>query len=95
MKAKRYVLTGEWIDALEAERIGLVSEVVETGSSLDRATEYATTLAALRPETLQLTKRAFNRFLRQGLLDVFDEAVALEFLAWPDRYGGGGTEDPD
>ena len=95
MKAKRYVLTGEWIDAEEAERLGLLSEVVETGGSLARATEYAQHLAALRPETLQLTKRAMNRFLRQGLLDVFDEAVALEFLAWPERYGGGGAEDPD
>jgi len=37
MRAKRYILTGEVITADEAERIGLVSEVVDTGKSVERA----------------------------------------------------------
>jgi len=93
LKAKRYVLTGEWIDAEEAERLGLFSEVVDTGRSLERATEYAKTLAELRPETLRFTKRALNSYLRRGLMDVFDEALAVEMLAWPESYRGGGAED--
>jgi enoyl-CoA hydratase len=43
--AMRWLLTGEVYDATEAYRIGLVQEVVETGSELDRAIELAEAIA--------------------------------------------------
>jgi enoyl-CoA hydratase len=43
--AMRWLLTGEVYDAAEAHRIGLVQEVVETGTELDRAIELAEAIA--------------------------------------------------
>jgi enoyl-CoA hydratase len=43
--AMRWLLTGEEYDAEEAYRIGLVQEVVKTGSQLDRAVELAEAIA--------------------------------------------------
>ena len=78
LRAKRWLLTGDWIDADEAERIGLVTEVVERGASLDRALDYARHFAALRPESLWLTKRAINNWLLAHVDDVFSPAYAAE-----------------
>jgi enoyl-CoA hydratase len=92
LRAKRYILTGESIDAEEAERLGLVTEVVDTGKSLARATEYAEHFASLRPETLQATKRVLNQWLRMAEGPVFEHGLALEFMLFPkdfsQRYQG-------
>jgi enoyl-CoA hydratase len=81
MKAKRWLLTGEWISAQEAERIGLVTEVVPKGASLQRALEYADKLNALDPASVYGTKRAINQWHRDSFATVFDSALALQFLA--------------
>jgi len=83
LRAKRWLLTGDWLDADEAERIGLVTEVVDTGVSLRRATEYAEHLAALRPEALWLTKRAINNWLLSNVREVFAPAFAAEIALFP------------
>jgi enoyl-CoA hydratase len=85
LRAKRWLLTGDWIDAEEAERIGLVTEVVETGASVQRATEYAQHFVALRPEALWLTKRAINNWLLSHVRDVFAPAFAAEIALLPDE----------
>jgi enoyl-CoA hydratase len=84
LRAKRWLLTGDWIDAEEAERIGLVTEVVDSGASLERASAYAAHLAALRPETLWLTKRAINNWLIAHVDDVFTPAFAAEIALLQD-----------
>ena len=87
LRAKRYLLTGDSMSAEEAERIGLVSEVVDTGKSLARAEELAAHMASLRPESLQATKRSLNQWMRMNFGPVFQHALALEFLTFPaDRY---------
>jgi enoyl-CoA hydratase len=43
--AMRWLLTGEEYDAVEAHRMGLVQEVVQTGRELDRAIELAEAIA--------------------------------------------------
>ena len=91
MRAKRWLLTGDWIGAQEAERIGLVTEVVDTGDSLERATQYATHLAALRPEILALAKRAINRWLLNSVDAVFAPALAAEMSLLP--YGEDGPAE--
>jgi enoyl-CoA hydratase len=83
LRAKRWLLTGDWIDAEEAERIGLLTEVVDTGASLERATAYAAHLAALRPETLWLTKRAINNWLISHVNEIFTPAFAAEVALFP------------
>lgn len=80
LRAKRYLLTGEKLPAVEAERIGLVTEVVETGRSERRAMEYGATLAAMRPEAVRQTKHALNESMRRDLTSRFDVALGIQHL---------------
>ena len=92
LRAKRYLLTGDSFSADEAERLGLVSEVVDTGMSLARATEYAEHLASLPPAGVKGTKRALNQWLRVAFAPVFEHALSLEFMMFPAaerNYGAG------
>ncbi|MGQ0561227.1 MAG: enoyl-CoA hydratase/isomerase family protein [Gemmatimonadota bacterium] len=57
-RALRMVLTGELIDAVEAERIGLVDRVVEDGDLHDATMELARAIAAHSSLTLRLAKSA-------------------------------------
>ena len=88
LRAKRYLLTGDTFDAEEAERIGIVTEVVDTGCALARATVYARRLASLRPDTVQATKRTLNQWLRLGVGTVYDPGIALEWMLYPRHEGG-------
>lgn len=92
MRAKKYLLTGESFSAELAEQMGLISEVVDTGTSLARAREYATTLAALPPAAVQATKRNLNQWLRVAFGPIFQHALSLEFMTFPVallNYGAG------
>lgn len=80
-RAKKYLLTGDWIDAVEAERIGLITEVVEPGTSYARALDVATRLAAGPMTAIRATKLALNQWLRLGQLASFDFSVALEVVS--------------
>jgi enoyl-CoA hydratase len=80
MKAKRYLLTGDPITAEEAERIGLVTEVVDTGAAKARAEVYARRLADGPQRAIRFTKRALNEWLR-ARLDAFDLSLAYEEVA--------------
>jgi enoyl-CoA hydratase len=53
--AMRYMLTGEEWGAEEARRLGLVQEVVPTGTQLDRAVEIAHKIAAAAPLGVRAT----------------------------------------
>jgi enoyl-CoA hydratase/carnithine racemase len=60
-KATELLMTGEFIDAREAHRIGLYNRVVEDGEALDAARELAATLARGPTFALEITKDALNR----------------------------------
>jgi enoyl-CoA hydratase len=82
-KARRYLLTGETLSATEAERIGLISEVVPQGKSKARAAEVAAQIAALEPVGVQMTKRALNEWVRASWAQIFTSALGLEFVHFP------------
>jgi enoyl-CoA hydratase/carnithine racemase len=58
--AADWMLTGRTVAAEEADRRGLVSEVVAPENLVDRALEIATRIADLTPLGVQLTKRALQ-----------------------------------
>lgn len=58
--AADWMLTGRTVSADEADRRGLVSEVVEPDRLAERALEIASSIAALSPLGVQLTKRALQ-----------------------------------
>jgi enoyl-CoA hydratase len=80
--AMKLVLTGEPLTVAEAERHGLVTDVVTPSRTIARAVEIASLIAARAPLAIRLAKRAvldsFETTLQQGLerehqanLDVF------------------------
>ncbi len=68
-KAMEMVLTGRLIDAVEAERCGLVARVVPLGSLLDEAMKAAATIAELSPPVVRLARDAVNRALETTLAE--------------------------
>jgi enoyl-CoA hydratase len=57
-RALELILTGRPVEAEEAQRIGLVNEVVEPGRHLERALELAERIAAFPQETMLADRRA-------------------------------------
>jgi len=78
-KAKYYLLTSEFIDGREAERIGLVSKAVPAAEVLPEALAIADRLALGPRQATLLTKRALNHWLRQALPN-FEASLAYEML---------------
>ncbi len=66
-RAMELIITGRVIDAVEAERIGLVNEVVPTGTSLDRAIELAQSICQLPQGAIRTDKEAALRGYGQDL----------------------------
>lgn len=70
-RALDLIITGRVIGAAEAERIGLVNEVTESGRCLDRALELASAISALPQPALrtdlEAALRGFGRPLEEGL----------------------------
>ena len=80
-RAKYYLLTADFLDGKEAERIGLVSLCVPADKLMDRAMEVARKLANGPQQALQFTKRALNHWLRVAG-PAFDASMALEMLGF-------------
>jgi enoyl-CoA hydratase len=80
-KAKYYLMTADFIDGKEAERIGLVSLCVPTDQLMDKAFEVARKLARGPQQAVRFTKRALNNWLRM-FGPVFDASLALEMLGF-------------
>lgn len=76
-KAKELILTGEIIDAREAERLGLVSKVVPASELRATAQGYAEKILARGPLATRLAKLALNAAARTGL----DAGLLVERLA--------------
>jgi enoyl-CoA hydratase len=79
LRAKRYLLTGDYIAPDEAERLGLITEVVPENMSTRRAFEWADRLAALNPAALTLTKRLLNALVLRDI-DLLESGLAYEML---------------
>src|SRR5437870_7636333 len=65
-KAKYYLLTSDFIDGKEAERIGLVSLCVPAAELLPKAFEVADKLAQGSQQAIRWTKKSLNNWLRMA-----------------------------
>ena len=88
-KAKYYLLTCETLTGEEAERIGLVSLVVDDDQVHAKALEVATKLSAMSQTALQWTKHSLNHWYRSAS-PAFDASLGYEFLGFggPDVLEG-------
>lgn len=80
-KAKYYLMTADFVEGPEAERIGLVTRCVPDDQVLPEALAVAARLAAGSVTAVQWTKRVMNSWMRQAL-PAFGESVALEMLGF-------------
>ena len=80
-QAKYYLMTSDFVDGKEAERIGLVSLCVPDDELLDRAMAVAVKLATGPRHAIRYTKRALNQWLLQAG-PIFDHSLALEMLGF-------------
>ena len=81
-KAKYYLLTCDFLDGREAERIGLVSKAVPADQLMSTAMDVANKLAAGPQQAIRGTKRALNQWLRQAAINSFDYSLALEMMGF-------------
>ncbi len=80
-KAKYYLLTCDQLLGEEAERIGLISLVVEDADLDAKALQVAAKLADGAQSAIRWTKYTLNNWLRQAGPS-FDASLALEFLGF-------------
>ena len=80
-KAKYYLMTAEFIDGKEAERIGLVSLCSPPDKLMDKAFEVANKLAAGSQAAIRVTKKSLNNWMRVAS-PIFDNSLALEMLCF-------------
>lgn len=89
-KAKELVLTGDWIDPVAAERLGLVTDVVPDTEVDTRAKALADTLTEKAPVGLQNALRAFQHTFDVPLEAGLDYAheLAMDTYDTQDRHEG-------
>ena len=81
-KAKYYLLTCDFLDGKEAERIGLVSMAVPRDELMETAMRIARRLADGPQPAIRFTKRALNQWLRQAGHTSFDYSLLAEALGF-------------
>ena len=83
-RATELLMTGGFIDAREAFRIGLYNRVVPDGETLAAATDLAARLAAGPSAALAVTKRALEREADMTLREALDEEARVQAVCMED-----------
>jgi 2-(1,2-epoxy-1,2-dihydrophenyl)acetyl-CoA isomerase len=73
-KASALMMLGDKVDAVEAERLGMVYKIFDGEVLMDEATKIAETLAQMPTKGLGLTKKALNN----SMCDSLDEQLQTE-----------------
>lgn len=77
-RAKEYLMTGDSLGALEAERIGLINRVLPADQVLHEAQALALRLAAGSRQAVRSTKLSVNKLVRDAVSLVLDTSLSLE-----------------
>ena len=80
-RGRYFLLTGERIGAREAQRLGVVAEVLGAEALMPRARELAARLAALPVGVLRHTRHLLVKELRRRMADELGSGLAHEALA--------------
>ncbi|MFT4101928.1 MAG: enoyl-CoA hydratase/isomerase family protein [Burkholderiaceae bacterium] len=80
-KAKYYLMTADFIDGKEAERIGMVTFCAPRAEVLPRSLAIAANLARGSQTAIRATKKSLNNWMRMAG-PVFDNSLAMEMLCF-------------
>lgn len=79
--AHRYTLTGDHFDAKEADRIGIVNEVVPHDELMERSLKLARRLAMVPPDSVRINKKISTYGLEaQGIRNALNVNAALSVI---------------
>lgn len=81
-RAKEYLMTGDLLDAVEAERIGLVNHICPAEEVLARATAMAQRLAGGASLAIRFNKRLVNKELEDRVDRLYEMGLAMEALTF-------------
>jgi enoyl-CoA hydratase/carnithine racemase len=81
-KTSQFALTGDLVDAAEAQRLGLLNYVADDGVVLDYAKELAARLSMLPPGAVRLTKNRLRGLEEDTLSDAIIEAKRVHREAY-------------
>jgi enoyl-CoA hydratase len=89
-KAMEMVLTGRMMDAVEAERAGLVSRIVAADRLLEDAVETATVIAGMSLPAAMMAKESVNRAYESSLSEgvLFERRLFHSCFAMEDQKEG-------
>src|SRR6202163_1017363 len=92
-KAMDLILTGRMMDAVEAERSGLVARVVPLAELMTEALKAADTIAAMSLPSVMMAKEAVNRAFEVSLAEgvAFERRVFHSLFATDDQKEGMGA----
>jgi len=79
-RAKEFLLTGDWLDAQQAERIGIANRVVSEAELMPTAMDFARRLARGAPLAIQFTKMSINKLIKQNMNLLLDNSLGWEGL---------------
>jgi enoyl-CoA hydratase len=79
-RAKEYLLTGDLLDAKEAERIGLINHAVPRDQLDAKVNALAEKLARGATKAIKWTKTSMNIPLRQLAHSIMDASLAYEAM---------------
>ena len=80
-KAKYYLMTAEFINGIEAERMGMVSLCLPLEEVLPKAMEIADKLAAGSQQAIRGTKSTLNGWMQMAA-PIFDNSLRMEMLCF-------------
>jgi enoyl-CoA hydratase len=81
-RALDLTLSGRTIEAIEAERIGLVTQIVPADRLLDRALDYGSSLAAAPATGVALTKQLYRLSMDASLADTLARETDAELACF-------------
>lgn len=86
-RAKHYLMTGEFISAVDAAAAGMINKVVPEGTVLEYSIQYAELLASGPRNAIIWTKYSVNKIIKEQVHLNLDTAGALEALTFnsPER----------
>ncbi|MQA14706.1 MAG: enoyl-CoA hydratase/isomerase family protein [Pseudonocardiaceae bacterium] len=81
-RAKEYLMTGDPVSAVDAERMGLVNHVVPDEELDKHALAFAHRLAGGAPMAIRYTKLAVNKLIKDSLKNAFDASTGFEMTTF-------------